>query len=88
MSLLDFCIPGVWNLEVRAQRSTTVSFMDAKTDLSLMYDSLEWDEAFMILGLRNHVTEEKYGWSSETQLPIFKGLFVLDQVWFWKSQKE
>ena len=39
---------------MRAQRSTTVSFMDAKTDLSLMYDSLEWDEAFMILGLRNH----------------------------------
>eukprot|EP00434_Breviolum_minutum_P010418 symbB.v1.2.009188.t1/scaffold581.1/size274127/2 len=27
--------------------------MDAKTDLSLMYDSLEWDEAFMKEGLPN-----------------------------------
>ena len=56
-----FCIPGVWSLEVRAQRSTTVSFMDAKTDLSLMYDSLEWDEAFMILGLRNHQLKNMVG---------------------------
>ena len=71
-------IPGVSSLDVgrlsqvRTQRSTTVSFMDAKTDLSLMYDSLEWDEAFMILGQKeNTVNPQKspeeiygYGWSS------------------------
>eukprot|EP00438_Fugacium_kawagutii_P026031 Skav202338 [mRNA] locus=scaffold781:246485:249680:+ [translate_table: standard] len=31
-------------------RVTTLPSMDAKTDLSLMYDCLEWDQAFMMLG--------------------------------------